>query len=361
MIKKTLCLMTLISVSAFAAEWDDLVVPADAGEGMMWELQESLSDDFNYSAPAVGKSDEFDERWEEGFINPWKGPGLSIFTAENSKVKNNLLQLHASKASSTKDGHSQYHTGAIHSKESVIYPVYVEASMKITDLTLANGFWMLSKDSTQEIDILESYGSSRANQNWYDKRIHLSHHVFIREPFKDYQPKDAGTWHTDSRFPTWRGEFHRVGVYWKGPWHLEYYINGEHVRTIKTKNGEIIDGKAIDGIDPDGIDYTDGKGLSKEMEIIFDIEQQDWRYEDEAKTIPLVPTDAELADSNKNTFSVEWVRVYKPVEAPVVEDPVVEDPVVEAPAESSSSGGGSTSIFTLMFLALLVNLRVLRK
>lgn len=345
--------MTIISTSAFAAEWDNLVVPADAGEGMMWELQESLSDDFNYSAPAVGKSDEFDERWEEGFINPWTGPGLTIFTAENSSVSDSKLQLIA-----TKNG-DKFNTGAIHSKESVIYPVFLEASMKITDLTLANAFWLLSEDSTQEIDILESYGSSRAGQEWFDKRLHLSHHVFIREPFQDYQPKDAGTWRPKADGTTWRGDYHRVGVYWIDPWNLEYYIDGQLVRTV---SGENI-------IDPLG--YTDGTGLSKEMEIIFDMEQQDWRYEDEAKTIPLVPTDAELADSNKNTFSVEWVRVYKPVEAPVVEDPVVEDPVVEdpvvedpvveTPAESTSSGGGSTSIFTLMFLALLVNLRVRRK
>jgi len=30
----------------------------------------------------------------------------------------------------------------------------------------------------------------------------------------------------------WRGEFNRVGVYWQDPWHLEYYNNGELVRTV---------------------------------------------------------------------------------------------------------------------------------
>ncbi|AFV00509.1 carbohydrate-binding protein [Simiduia agarivorans] len=274
-----------------AADWDGIPVPADPGAGNKWELH-PLSDDFNYSAPAVGKSAAFFERWNEGFINPWLGPGLTEFTASQSQVANGTLQLKASR----KAGTNKVLTGAIHSKESLIYPLYMEARTKITNLTAANAFWLLSSDSTQEIDVQESYGSDRPDQVWFDERLHLSHHVFIRDPFQDYQPKDEGSWYKKQGQSTWRDAYHTIGVYWIDPWNLEYYVDGVHVRTVS--------GSSI--IDPYG--YTGGTGLSKPMQAIFDVEDQDWRSDN-----GITATDAELADPSKNTYFVDWVRFYKPV------------------------------------------------
>nr|AXK68397.1 beta-agarase [Simiduia sp.] len=288
---KYLLASLLFSSPTLAADWDGIPVPADAGDGYTWELH-PLSDDFNYSAPAEGKSAAFYERWNEGFINPWLGPGLTEFTANHSSVANGLLQLKASR----KTGTNQVRTGAIHSKESIIYPIYMEARTKITNLTAANAFWLLSSDSTQEIDVQESYGSDRADQTWFDERLHLSHHVFIRNPFQDYQPKDEGSWYMKPGQSTWRDAYHTIGVYWRDPWNLEYYVDGVHVRTV---SGESM-------IDPYG--YTGGTGLSKPMQAIFDVEDQDWRSDN-----GITATDAELADPNKNTYSVDWVRFYKPV------------------------------------------------
>jgi len=63
----------------------------------------------------------------------------------------------------------------------------------------------------------------------------------------------------------WRGEFNRVGVYWQDPWHLEYYNNGELVRTVSGPSQ----------IDPLG--YANGTGLNKAQHIIIDAEDQGWR------------------------------------------------------------------------------------
>ncbi|GAB2504906.1 carbohydrate-binding protein [Microbulbifer agarilyticus] len=281
-----------LSSSALAADWDNIPVPADAGAGNTWELH-SLSDDFNYAAPPVGKSATFFERWSEGFINPWLGPGETEYYAPNSYVEGGNLVIKASR----KPGTIKVHTGAIHSKESMTYPLFMEARVKITNLTLANAFWLLSSDSTEEIDVLESYGSDRPSETWFDERLHLSHHVFIREPFQDYQPKDAGSWYPNPDGGHWRDQFFRIGVYWIDPWTLEYYVNGEHVRTVS----------GVEMIDPYG--YTNGNGLSKPMQVIFDAEHQPWR--DAQGTAP--PTDEELADPSRNKFLVDWVRFYKPV------------------------------------------------
>ncbi|WP_020208740.1 carbohydrate-binding protein [Gilvimarinus chinensis] len=280
----------LTSASTFAADWDGLPVPADAGSGNTWQLQSNVSDDFNYSAPANGKSAAFYDRWSEGFINAWQGPGLTDYHNPNSRVENGKLVIQATR----KPGTNQVYTGAVHTHDSIQYPVYIETSSKIMDQVLANAVWMLSSDSTEEIDIVEAYGSSRPDQTWFAERMHLAHHVFIRDPFQDYQPKDMGAWYADGRL--WRDQYSRVGVYWRDPWHLEYYIDGELVRTVS----------GVDMIDPYG--YTNGTGLSKPMQIIVDAEDQDWRSDN-----GIVATNAELADSSKNQFYVDWIRVYKPV------------------------------------------------
>lgn len=280
----------LLCHSSLASDWDGLAVPADPGNGKSWQLQSNLSDDFNYSAPASGKSPEFYERWAEGFINAWQGPGLTDYHDPNSRVENGKLIIQATRKPNT----NQVYTGAVHSLESVQYPVYIEVSSKIMDQVLANAVWMLSSDSTEEIDIVEAYGSSRPDQTWFAERMHLAHHVFIRDPFQDYQPKDMGAWYADGRL--WRDQYSRVGVYWRDPWHLEYYIDGELVRTVS----------GVDMIDP--YNYTNGTGLSKPMQIIIDAEDQDWRSDN-----GIAATDAELADSSKNQFYVDWIRVYKPV------------------------------------------------
>lgn len=59
--KRTFPILTtlLLCHSSLAADWDDLAVPADPGEGNSWQLQSNLSDDFNYSAPGLGQEPGF--------------------------------------------------------------------------------------------------------------------------------------------------------------------------------------------------------------------------------------------------------------------------------------------------------------
>jgi agarase len=275
-------------------DWQDIAVPADPGEDKVWQLQ-SLSDDFNYTAPASNKGPQFSAKWTDFYHNAWTGPGLTVWDRAHSLVEDGYLKIPATRLSGT----AKVSTGCITSKQRVVYPVYVEARAKITNSVLASDVWMLSPDDTQEIDILEAYGASYSegkdeDQTWFAERIHISHHVFIREPFQDYQPKDAGTWYNDGTL--WREDFHRYGVYWIDPWNLEYYIDGKLVRTV---SGE-------DTIDPKG--FTKGTGLSKEMDIIINVEDQTWRSNQK-----LTPTDSELSNKDNHVFKVDWIRVYKPV------------------------------------------------
>lgn len=292
-ITSTILTCVMGCTAAYAADWDGIPVPANPGGGKTWELH-PLSDDFNYEAPAAGKSTAFYERWKEGFINPWTGPGLTEWHPHYSYVTNGKLAI----TSGRKPGTNQVYLGSITSKTPLTYPVYMEARAKLSNMVLASDFWFLSADSTEEIDVIEAYGSDRPGQEWFAERLHLSHHVFIRDPFQDYQPTDAGSWYADGKGTKWRDGFHRVGVYWRDPWHLEYYVDGKLVRTVSGQ----------DIIDPNG--FTGGTGLSKPMYAIINMEDQNWRSDN-----GITPTDAELADPSRNTYYVDWVRFYKPVPA----------------------------------------------
>lgn len=314
MIKKVALCASIIfaGASTFAADWDGISVPAPAGSGKAWQLQ-SVSDDFNYAAAPNNKPAAFNNRWKASYINAWTGPGDTEFNSGHSYTAGGSLGLQAS----AKAGTNKIYTGIISSKATFTYPLYLEARVKPTNNTLANAVWMLSPDSTQEIDAMESYGSDRPGQAWFDQRMHVSHHVFIRDPFQDYQPKDGGSWIYNNGV-SWRSQMRRFGVHWKDPWNLDYYIDGVKVRSVS--------GEAM--IDPN--DFTNGTGLNKAMHIIIDVEHQDWR--------DVRPTVAELADVNKSIFFVDWIRVYKPVNSSSSSSSTSSS----STSTTSSSGGTAT-------------------
>jgi agarase len=279
-------------------DWDEIEIPVKLDHGETWQHLD-ISDSFSYEKTPLGKPAGFSKRWNESFINNWTGPGLTQWTVGHAYTINGHLGIAASRIPREKNAASntvqaeKVRTGCISSKQTFMYPLYVEARVKISNQVLASNVWMLSTDSTQEIDVVEAYGSDRPDQTHFAERIHLSHHVFIRKPFQDYQPTDAGSWF--SKGVAWREGFHRVGVYWRDPWHLEYYVDGKLAR--------ITSGRSM--IDPQG--FTEGTGLSKPMHIIVNMEDQDWRSD-----AGITPTDDELGDVKKSIMWVDWIRICKP-------------------------------------------------
>ncbi|PKA99691.1 agarase [Flavobacteriaceae bacterium MAR_2009_75] len=292
--------------------WKDLAVPAEAGTNMVWEFQE-ISDDFEYKAVAENKGEKFLSRWDDFYHNNWAGPGLTEWKRGHSLVADGQLQMWAKR----KPGSNKINMGCITSKTRVLYPVYIEARAKIMNSTLASDVWLLSPDDTQEIDIVEAYGanyseSAQKGHSYFSKKIHISHHVFIRDPFQDYQPRDAGSWYSNGT--VWNKAYHQYGIYWKNPWHLEYYIDGELVRTVSGK--DMIDPQFYTNATNPGDTSSDTRtGLSKEMDIIINTEDQTWRSSPASgqQSDTYTPTDNELKNAEDHTFKVDWIRIYKPV------------------------------------------------
>ncbi len=369
--------LPLVTNAQEKKEWDNIPVPAKAAPGMVWEYQDAPSDDFNYKFDPTRSRAHFgkDRKWYNFYHNTWNGPGTTYWQHDHVAVDGNDLVLRASRNSNTaKFNQPGVSAGCITGENRVLYPVYVEASVSVANIALASDVWLLSPDDTQEIDIIECYGGGDSGNGFFAEFIHLSHHSFIRVPFTDYQPGDRDSWWGRSDVDTW-GEFSwnngerqyvRIGVNWVGPKQFEYYIDGEMVRILKDKamatkrgdkwhytyptlsNGQIVrdsggfqktvdfatskefsmemlddanKASTVSAIDP--FRYQGGRGFTKEMDIIINIESQSWHVQ-----AGRTPDDDLLKDDTRNQMKVDWIRVYKP----------------KASADASNNGGNTSSL-----------------
>ncbi|AUS06215.1 family 16 glycosylhydrolase [Pseudotamlana carrageenivorans] len=271
-------------------ENDDLSYLPKLENDLTWTLQPQVSNEFNFDG---GKeASEFTTDWKDGYINSWTGPGITQYSYEQSDIVDGELVYHA-----TIEG-EKIKTGCISSKAAVTYPMYMEVRVKLSESVLSSAVWMLSDDSTEEIDNLEAFGAK--SSDYFSKRLHLSHHVFIRDPFQDYQPEGPETWYADGKNTIWSDDYHNYGVLWEDPWSLSYYVDGKMVR--KTP---------VDEIDPKN--FTNGNGLTKPMHMIISAAAQSWRSSDSqgAGAVDFL-TDPTVANVDKTIMKVDWIRVYKP-------------------------------------------------
>ncbi|WPR73113.1 beta-agarase [Flavobacterium sp. NG2] len=336
-----------------------------------WEFQANVSDDFNYKYSETNAKTNFGKnKWVNFYYSNWDGPGTTYWKYNHVAVDGNDLIIKSSrrnkatefnpifsKADKMNKPDGGINAGCISSIDKVSFPVFIESKVSVANIALASDVWLLSPDATQEIDIIECYGGKGSGNAFFAKSIHLSHHSFIRKPFTDYQPRDKGAWYERKGVEAWGDycwnngdrEYVRVGVYWKSAFHFEYYIDGELVRVLYDKslatkrNGKweygyptMTDGKLdveagkqkiinfsttenysfeelqkanavskVSIIDPNH--YQNGNGYTKELNIIINMESQDWHV-----AAGRTPSDADLADDTKNTVKVDWIRVFKP-------------------------------------------------
>lgn len=372
-IKQVILFFSLLFCTTVLAQydWDDVPVPANAGDGMVWELQENVSDDFNYIfEESEGLTNFDDDKWYNFYHNNWDGPGRTYWKHNHASVNGSELVIRTSDSQDTRKGYNCANAACVTSNNRVKYPVFVEGRLSVANIAIASDIWLLSPDDTQEIDIIECYGGA----GWFQKYIHLSHHSFIRNPFHDYQPKDVNTWWSNDELTDgswgeycWNGgdrRYIRVGVNWVSPQHFEYYVNGDLVRvlyenaTATQMNGTweytyyndqqpagTTDeyGTNISGMPTTTGGYTDvtqhttttefdiatlksasdasnkikvvdpgayqgeDVGFTKELDIIINVEIQSWHLGDS-----WVISDEDIAHPISD-MHVDWMRVYKPV------------------------------------------------
>ena len=306
-----------------------------------YKLVEYLSDEFN-----GGKLDE--TKWMPRSNDGWRGRGAR-FMEENVIVANGCLQLKSSVIGSDADLKSLYkdlediyvkdeslHIGnnidvetwspAIYGKKwiedwssgakykdvmrkglntigaAIVCSKrpgtkgYYEARMKLSKIAMSSSWW-LQGFHTIEFDITESYGSysvDKDNAKIVDApyKIHTSVWVNSRE-FKGkggIKPKNA-KWKTRLC-----DDFFVLGYEWEDD-KLSVYLNDEFQYRFSFK------------------DIRTGKG-DLPIPIETYASPQYIKFDTEILLGPLMgwPTKRELRDPDRNTFYVDWIRVWKPIE-----------------------------------------------
>ncbi|WP_282039878.1 T9SS type A sorting domain-containing protein [Saccharicrinis aurantiacus] len=378
-----LLIVFIFSMMLNAQDWSNIPIPADAGEGKVWELQDNVSDDFNYtksfgSGAYANKTNFGSGKWYNFYHNAWDGPGYTYWNNSQVSVDGDNLVITAGYTSSNSKGGSYgVASGCVTSNNKVKYPVYIEASLSVANISLASCFWLLSPDDTEEIDIIENYGGV----NWYKNFTHISHHSFVRSPFTDYQPRDWNSWYPIAEVTDaggwgeycWNGgnrKYMRMGVNWIGPKHWEYYIDGELVRVMyynamatkidgtwqytyynsvtQDSNGYSMPtnnssgysdvtthttsasyslatlkaasnaSKGYSVIDPgwfQGGDGSDvdGNGVTNEPKGFTKELEIIINIESQSWLTGSTPSASDLGNASKNQMKVDWVRAYKPV------------------------------------------------
>lgn len=285
------------SANLSSPDWQAIPLPAQLAEAHQWQPVEFISDDFNYEQ----KNKAFYQKWYDNHIRGWKGPGATYFSADHSFIENGKLVLTAASVPANQQGKTidygnfktkkTIYTGFVTAKQNIEYPIYVEASLKVSSLALANNFWMLSDDDRNEIDVTETYGDS-------DKTVtHMStnYHIFKRDPVTNDYLEDYGhkqQFATTADKAKLNQDFHRFGFFWKSPKYMEFYLDGKLVRTLTDK---------------DDLNDPDGHFMDRGMRIIFDMEDHVWRARK-----GITPSETELLDPSKNKMFVDWIRAYKP-------------------------------------------------
>jgi agarase len=286
------------------SDWGQLEVPAPLSDGQAWVLDETLSDRFNDESTAKA----FAEKWRLGKPDGWLGPGATHFSDDHVALDGGNLHVFASRVPEVKQGRPRQvkadfttartvYTGYVTSHHTLRPPAYTEARLKASATPLSSNFWLLSDDNTNEIDVVEVYGDT----DWF--RTHPSNniHIFLRDDHGDIKQDLAKQGHHP--LPEGVGadeDFHRYGVHWISDTQVDFYLDGEKVRTLHL---------------PDEIEDPDGDYLHEPLRLIFDLEAHTWRKQEG------IPTDEQLDDDRANRMVVDWVRTYRqaPADAAVSE------------------------------------------
>ncbi len=283
-----------LEAHAETRDWDKHPVPVRLESGSKWELDATLSDEFNYDTTTPDGRGAFANIWSDHKPDNWFGPGATHFSKDNYVVNGGVLTIFASRIPTAKQTPSDdegftrnTYTSYITSKATLRPGCYTEVMMKGTATTLSSNFWMIDDKNETEIDVVEIYGDG----DWFPRHPATDVHFQRRGGNGDvhkqaHHPKDGTKYAFD---------FHRYGVYWISDTQLQFFYDGQRVRTLSLPK-EIVD--------------PSGKYLDQPVRLILDLEAHAWRGTDK------VPTDADLSDAKKNNMQVDWVRTYRAAAAP---------------------------------------------
>ncbi|MGR4865396.1 family 16 glycosylhydrolase [Caulobacter sp. LARHSG274] len=227
---------------------------------------DALSDEFN--GTSLDKS-----KWSPSLFY-WKGRPPSVFDPANVSVSGGNLNLKATAAISGNPilwGASWVRTSVVMSRMPLAGPGYYEARLKASDLSVSSSFWLQSQHEA-EIDITEAFGASKTRPERTNMMAAATHE--FRRGWKTDQPTIH---HFTTSTPV--TEWHTYGAWWKDARTIWFYLDNQKV----------------------GESNASYDRFNQPMYLFLDTE-----------TFPQfgLPDLASLADPERNTMRVDWVRSW---------------------------------------------------
>ena len=267
--------------------------------GQRWVMNERFSDEFNGSE--LDRTKWFDHH------PTWAGRAPGIFLSSQVAVADGYLVLRGKKLDrdtviTGKNGGSETFNiagAAVVSRTTDAGFGYYECRVKPAATRMSTTFWLSSRrrhpgpfdcpadDYSLELDIQECIGRTGAEfeGEWFARGMHANGHFWYTDCFGERHDIRA----PDVRFPNDElesADFHTYGGWWRDAnTALFYYDGSEGPQEMKF----------YDGILDKPFNQTMG------LNLVHETYPFPW--------IPL-PTDAELADDDRNACYYDWVRSY---------------------------------------------------
>lgn len=264
----------LAMCAGLAVAADPADIPPLPSDGQRWVAIPELSDEFNGAALDA-------KRWMPRHAY-WKGREPSRFAEDHVSVGGGMLQLRSTAdlglRAAAKDLEKDVwvHAACISSQGPLARYGFYAARMKASRLSMTSSFWFQGKFS--EIDVVEQIGASVKYPEKGRQMLANTHY------FRDGWAKDKTT-PTHWEMPSGSADaFHVYGVWWKGPRTIWLYHDGVKVAEM-----------------------TPPADFDEAHYLFFDTEVFTWHG---------LPSHESLADPQRNTMLVDWVRSWRLEAAP---------------------------------------------
>ncbi len=270
-----LSIMTITITSLFAD-------PPEPPAGKHWEKVSALSDEF----------DSWDSnKWAHSL---WNYDVPNIMMQSQAFISDGKLCI---RAQLHNDPQRWMKTCRITSKTKIRYPVYLECSMKASDISCYNTFWLNDGDinNREEIDVCEN-NANPTNPNCqhgaempYTMQSNIHHCVNgdnIRSPWY-FSTKDLSA-SNPKKGEKFSEGYHTIACHWADNRNVYWYLNDEYT-----------------GVSKAGRDF-----VKNGLFVLFDQWTNTWDGLADKNS---------LNDNSRNTMYVDWVRTWRLVDGtPIV-------------------------------------------
>lgn len=238
-------------------------------KGKKWLFVPSLSDEFNGAQLDTTK-------WMPRHPY-WEGRQPSAFKAGNVRVADGLLQLNSTSRVANMSEVADplvdvwVDSAVVSSVAQTAGLGYYEARVKASRLSMSSSFWF--QGSNGEIDVIEQVGSPTDSSLAIMAEFMMPNvHTWRSTVWTDYpQYIDMNASCAD--------DFHVYGMWWKGPYTVQFFLDNVLVATVRTKSA-----------------------LASPMWMFFDTEAFSWMG---------LPSISSLQDPTLNRMLVDYVRAWK--------------------------------------------------